>query len=138
MVAANATLGVAAMISSFDLSIARTTTFAPTAGTGITLAKFGHQAAGVTGRRAVVASDASIYLAGVGGVVRLAPMNLNVDGRFLEGTRVDALALTPDGATLYALTAADHLIVKVDTTTGRVLGSVPGDGYDRLVAVVPW
>jgi hypothetical protein len=140
VVAANATLGVAAMISSADLSIVRTSTFAPTAGTGsgFTLAKFGHQAAGVTGRRAVVASDGSIYLAGGGGVVRLATPNLTVDGRFLEGARVDALAVTPDGATLYALTAADRRMVKVDTATGRVLGSVPGDGYDRLVAIVPW
>jgi hypothetical protein len=138
MVAANATLGVAALISSADLSIGRTSTFAPTAagGTGITLAKFGHQATGVTGRRAVIASDGAIYLAGKSGIVRLSKGDLAVAGRYLAGTGVDAVAVTPDGASLYALTG-ERRIVKVEAATGRVLGSVPGDGYDRLVAVVP-
>jgi DNA-binding beta-propeller fold protein YncE len=56
---------------------------------------------------------------------------------FEKGTAVDALAVTPDGGTLYALLHDGH-IVKIDTVTGTVLGTVPGDGYDRLVAVVPW
>jgi hypothetical protein len=140
MVAANASLGLAARISSGDLTVDRMSTFAPmaAAGTGISLAKFGHEAAGPTGRRAVIAADGAIYLAGAGGVIRLAKDDLAVNGRYLQGTGVDALAVTPDGATLYALTAADGRIVKVDAATGRVLSTVPGAGYDRLVAVVPW
>jgi hypothetical protein len=140
MVAANATLGVAAQISNADLSIARMSSFAPAAAgeTRITLAKFGHQAPGVTGRRAVIAPDGAIYLAGRGGVVRLSKTDLTVVGRLLEGTSVDALAVTPDGRTLFALTSSDGRIVKVDAATGTIVGTIPGTGYDRLVAVVPW
>ena len=29
-------------------------------------------------------------------------------------------------------------IVKLDAATGALLGKVPGDGFDRLVAVAPW
>ena len=56
---------------------------------------------------------------------------------FEKGTAVDALAVTPDGGTLYALLRDGH-IVKLDAATGTLLGTVPGDDYDRLVAVVPW
>lgn len=59
-------------------------------------------------------------------------------GRFLEGTGVDAVAVTPDGTTLYALVKAGGRIVKLDATTGVTLGEVAGSGFDRLVAVVPW
>ena len=67
----------------------------------------------------------------------MASTDLAVERRYLDGTAVEAVALAPDGRTLYALTAAGT-IVKLDTATGRVVGSVPGNGYDRLVAVVPW
>lgn len=140
MVAANATLGVVALISPSDLRVARSSTFAPAAvgGTGITLAKFGHQATGVTGRRAVIGPDGRIYVAGKAGIVILSKDDLEVTGRLAAGSVVDAMAVTPDGDTLYAMTPADHGIVKIDVATGRVLGNVGGGGYDRLVAVVPW
>jgi uncharacterized protein YjiK len=92
----------------------------------------------MTGRRTVIATNGAVYVAGRYGIVRMATPDLAVDRRYLEGTVVDALALLPDGQTMYALTNPGGQIVKVDTTTGRVLGSVPGNGYDRLVAIVPW
>jgi hypothetical protein len=139
LVAANATLGVAATIASDDLRIDRMGVFEPTAqrGAGMTFAKFGHQATGVTGRRTLVAPDGSIYVGGQGGIVRLARTDLGVIGRFLDGTPVSGLAVTPSGLTMFALTASGR-IESLETATGHVGRVVPGDGYDRLVAVVPW
>ena len=51
---------------------------------------------------------------------------------------VDAMAITPDGGTLYALVHAGGRIVKLDPVSGKQVGQVPGGGFDRLLAVVPW
>ena len=64
--------------------------------------------------------------------------DLSLTGRFLEGVAVDALAVTPDGGAIYALLHAGGRIVRLDAATGRVTGEVPGGGFDRLAAVVPW
>ena len=58
--------------------------------------------------------------------------------RLLEGSAVESMAVMPDGTTIYALMADGGRIVKLDATTGEVLGEVPGGGYDRLVAIVPY
>ncbi len=103
------------------------------------LAKFGHQPTGPVGRRVVAASDGSaFYAAGPGGIVRIDPKTLAVTSRLLEGSAVESMAVMPDGTTIYALLAAGGRIVKLDATTGEVLGQVPSGGYDRLVAIVPY
>jgi hypothetical protein len=137
--AVNASLGLATEIDPDELTILQEVAFdAPHALAAIELAKFGHQAEGPAGRRVVVTPDGSTVLAaGTGGIVRLETERLSVSGRFLEGTAVDGLALTLDGATLYAL-AGDGRILRLDAATGAVTGQVPGEGYDRLVAIVPW
>ena len=139
LVAANATLGLAVKIALPDLAIGRSVTFAPSASTAITLAKFGHEEAGVVGRR-VVASPlgSAVYAAGPSGIVSIATADLAVTGRLLEGVPVDALAVTPDGGTIYALVHAAGRIVKLDAVSGKMVGEVPGGGFDRLFAVVPW
>ena len=48
------------------------------------------------------------------------------------------MAVTPDGASIYALVGAGGRIVQLDADSGAVVGQVPGDGFDRLVAVAPW
>jgi hypothetical protein len=48
------------------------------------------------------------------------------------------VAVTIDGRTIYALIQAGGRIVRLDAATGRIAGEVPGSGYDRLAAVVPW
>jgi len=138
--AANATLGLASAIDAAELSFRHTAWFeAPRAAATITLAKFGHQESGPVGRRVVVAPDgASLYAAGSGGIVRLETKRLTATSTLLGGTAVDALALTPDGSTLYALLGDDGRIVKLDAATGELRGEVEGSGYDRLVAIVPW
>ena len=138
-VAVNATLGIAVAITT-DLTIERTVEFEPmVAARTIRLAKFGHTEAGTVGRRVVADPGGSVvYAAGAGGIARLGTDDLTVSGRFLAGSAIDALALTPDGRTLYALLRADGRIAALDTATGEVLGWATGEGYDRLVGVVPW
>jgi hypothetical protein len=138
--AVNATLGRAVAIDPGELTISRTAEFdAPRAAATITLAKFGHQEGGPVGRRVVASPDGStIFAAGAGGIVRLDGDRLSFVVHVLEGVGVDALALTPDGSTLYALLRLDGRIVRIDTASGQIVGEVPDDGFDRLVAVVPW
>lgn len=137
--AVNATLGLAIRVADGDLSVNASTTFEPSAAMGIRLAKFGHQPSGPVARRVVAAPDGnSVYATGPGGIVRLSADDLQVTGRFLEGSAVDAIAVTADGATIYALLSAGGRIAKVDAATGAVLGYVPSDGFDLLVGVVDW
>jgi hypothetical protein len=139
LVAVNATLGIAADVSIADLAVTRTMTFSPTAEARITLAKFGHQETGPAGRRVVIAPDgATIYAAGANGIVRLASRDLGIVGRLAAGMAIDSLAVTSDGRTVYALTHADGRILQIDAASGAVIGEVPGAGYDRLVAIVPF
>ena len=139
ILAINATLGLAVDVDPTEFAIRRSVTFDPSAARGITLAKFGHQPSGPVGRRVVAAPDgAAIYAAGPGGIVRIDPSDLHVTGRFVEGAAVDAMAVTPDGATIYALMSAGGRIVKLDARSGEILGRVPSDGFDRLVAIVPY
>jgi hypothetical protein len=139
LVAANATLGLAVEIPFSDLAVHKSVSFAPSASTAITLAKFGHQAVGPVGRRVVASPSGTVaYAAGAGGIVRIATADLAVTGRFLEGAAVDGMAVTPDGSAIFALLHGDGRIVKLDAMSGRIIGQVPGVGYDRLVAVVPW
>ena len=137
--AVNATLGLVTEVDASDLSVRRTAQFDAPRSAAITLAKFGHESSGPVGRRLVTSPDgASLYAAGAGGIVRIDTANLDATTSLLRGSAVDALALTPDGITLYALVHQGGRIVELDATTGAELGTVPGDGYDRMVAVVPW
>jgi DNA-binding beta-propeller fold protein YncE len=136
--AVNATLGLIADVDPAQLGLRRSASVRPLAGSGIVLAKFGHQESGPTGRRVIVGPDGkAVYAAGAGGILALDASTLKVTATFAEETPVDALAVTPDGGTLYALLRDGH-IVRIDAATATILGTVPGDGYDRLVAVVPW
>jgi hypothetical protein len=137
--AVNATLGLAAAIDPGEPSIGQVTKFdAPRAAASIELAKFGHADVDPVGRRVVSTPDGSaVFAAGAGGIVRLETEGLTVDGRFLEGTAVEALALSQDAISLYALTN-DGRILQLDAKTGEVVGQVPGEGYDRLVAMDSW
>jgi hypothetical protein len=135
--AINATIGVAVDIDPLSLSIRQTANIG--AGTAaITLAKFGHQDVGVTGRRVVVSPDGrSVFAASANGIVELAARDMSVTRRLLVGTGVDALGLTPDGTGLFVLRHSDGGIDRLDVASGAVVARVPGSGYDRLLAVVP-
>jgi hypothetical protein len=138
-VAVNATRQLAVEIDMSELVARRTVSLATAAHRPvIELAKFGHIDGGPVGERVVASADGSaIFAAGPDGIVALAAPELRVSGRFLAGTAVEGLGLEPDGETLFALLGSGH-IVGMDSATGDVVGSVPGDGFDRLVAVMPW
>lgn len=136
--AVNATLGLIGDIDPALLGLRRSVSVKPLAGSGIVLAKFGHQESGPTGRRVVVGPNGkTIYAAGAGGIMALDSATLKVTATLAAGKTVDALAVTADGGTLYALLDDGH-IARIDAATGALLGTVPGEGYDRLVAVIPW
>ncbi len=136
--AVNATLGLVEEVDPTQQTVRRSTSVQPLAGSGIVLAKFGHQESGPAGRRVVVGpTGRTIYAAGAGGILAIDATTLEASDRLIPGKAVESLAVTPDGGTLYALLRDGH-IVKLDAATGTLLATVPGDGYDRLVAVVPW
>jgi hypothetical protein len=137
--AVNASLGMIVDVHPDELTIRRVVDFEPSATHGVTLAKFGHTEAGATGRRVVATPDGSaVFAAGARGIVRIDTDDLTVSARALEGTAVDAIAVTPDGTTLYALVHEGGRIAQLDAATGELLGWAAGAGYDRLVGVVPW
>ncbi len=137
--AINATLGVAVDIDPGELTVRRAVDFEPSAASPFRLAKFGHGDLGPAGRRVVAAPDgAAVFAAGAGGIVRLEARGLAVDGHYMTGTGIDALALTPDGATLFALTRSDGRIARLDASTGEVESWVGAGGFDRLLGALPW
>lgn len=136
--AVNATRGVAVDLDPAQLIARRTVTFATASMPTFDLAKFGHVDGGPVGRRVVASPNGSaVFAAGTDGVLRLGP-DLSVDTTLLAGSGVASIGLLPDGRTLYALLADGGRVVAVDAATGAQIGEVPGGGYDRLVAVVPW
>lgn len=138
--AINSTLGFVVDVDPAQLGIRRSVSVEPLgAGPRIVLAKFGHEPSGPVGRRVVVNPDLhTVYAAGAGGILAIGTRDLKVAGRLLEGAAIEALAITPDGGTLYALLGEGGRIVKLDAGSGELLGEVPGGGYDRLIAVAPW
>jgi hypothetical protein len=133
---ANASLGLVVDVDPAQLVVRRTAHVEGMRSAAIVLAKLGGSESGPVGQRAIVASDgATLYAAGSGGILAIGLPALAGLGRFLEGQRVDAIGATRDGRTLFALLHAGGRILQLDGRTGAVVGSVPGDGYDRLLAV---
>ena len=146
--AVNATLGLAVDVDPAALAVRRSASIGATADAGdrasgatpgIVLAKFGHMDLGTVGRRAVVSADGStLFAAGPGGIAVIRTKDLVVVRRDLAGSAVDGLGITPDGAVLFALMGGTGQIEAIATADGSRLGTVPGSGYDRLLAVAPW
>jgi hypothetical protein len=139
--AANGKLGQLSVVDTTELTIRKSVAIGSVAdrGPAITLAKFGHTEGGPVGRRTVVAPDGrTAYVAGANGVLAINTIDLAVTARLLEGSSVDALGVTPDGRAIFALLHDRGRIVALDPVTGAIFGEVPGGGFDRLLAVVPW
>jgi hypothetical protein len=135
--AVNATLGLAVDIDTSELTVRRTAVLEPVAAASIVLAKFGHVELGPAGRRVVVAPDGkTIYAAGSTGILVIDAADFTKSRGMLAGTSVGGLGLRPDGRTLYALEGSGE-IVALDTASGGIVGRVPADGFDRLLAVGP-
>jgi hypothetical protein len=136
--AVNATLGMVEDISPSDLLVRRSVAVQPLAGASIVLAKYLHGGSGPVGRRVVLAPDGRmIYAAGVAGILVIDTDDLTLAHRFLDGTSVAGLGLTPDGQTLVALDGEGRIQL-LDAGSGAIVGRVPSGGFDRLLAVAPW
>ena len=142
--AVNAALGMAVDVDPAGLAVRRTasigtTASGPAAGSGavIGLAKFGHGDVGPVGRRAVVSPDGSfLFVASGAGLSTIRTRDLTT-ARVDPIGPLEGVAISPDGTTVFALTH-DGTIVAINAPTGVRLGTVPGSGYDRLLAVAPW
>jgi hypothetical protein len=135
--ATNATLGLVVDINPDQLAVRRSARIPATtaAGPSVVLAKFAPQESGTAGRRTVVTPDgATIVAGGRSGLVGIATKDLSVAWRALPGESVRGVAVTRDGSTVFALLGSGR-IAAVRTTAGSVLGTLPGSGYDRMVAV---
>ena len=99
----------------------------------ITLAKFGHQQdrpRRPAGRRRIrrrhdLRGRRQRHRSAVGD-------DLGVTGWLARGTAIDALAVTPDGRTIYALTRSDGRILMIDAATGVALAR------SRARATIDW
>jgi DNA-binding beta-propeller fold protein YncE len=140
--AVNTSLGIAVEIDPASFSVRRSAAI-PTSATGpttgsVVLAKFGHGEFGPVGRRVIAAPDGTtLFAAGAGGMSVIRTKDLSVVRTDLAGSSIDGLGITPDGATLFALVRGTGQIVAIDARTGHRLGTVPGAGYDRLLAIAP-
>jgi hypothetical protein len=136
--AVNASIGLAVDIDPAGLAVRRSASVGSTAAAPIVLAKFGHDEIGPVGRRLVVSPDGTLlFAASANGVTVIRTKDLVTVRQDLVGSAVDSLGISPDGRTLFAL-LRDATIVASDAATGRELGAVPGQGYDRLLAVAAW
>src|SRR4029077_12463318 len=120
-----------------SMSVA-STTLGSTQPASIELAKFGHDGVGRAGRVVVSPGGETVWAAGSGGIVAIATSNLAVNRWMLKGTAVDGIAAAPDGSAIFALIRNGGRIVALDPATGRTIGTVPGEGFDRLLATAPW
>jgi hypothetical protein len=136
--AVNSSLGLAVDVDPAGLAVRRSASIGTTAAASIALAKFGHGEVGPVGRRLVVSPDGTeLFAAGANGITVIRTKDLVTVRQDLAGSAVDSLGITPDGVTIFAL-LRDGTIVARDAATGRELGTVPGHGFDRLLAIAPW
>jgi hypothetical protein len=135
--AINGSLGVAAEIDPTELTIRRTALLRVTTTSSIVLAKLGHGPIGPAGTVVVSPDGKIVWAAGTGGVVAIDTATLEVNRRILDGTAVDGVAVMPDGSAMFALLHNGGRIVALDPGTGQSIGSVPGGGFDRLLAAAP-
>lgn len=141
--AVNPSLGAVVDVDLAQLSVRRSamidTETADGAAPRIALAKLGHGDVGPVGRRVVVSPDGSmLYAAGPAGLVAIRTTDLVVTRRDLAGSAIDGLGITTQGTVLFALVHGSGEIVALDADSGARLATVPGSGYDRLLAVAPW
>jgi hypothetical protein len=135
--ATNATLGLVVDINPDELAVRRTARIpaSTAASPSIVLAKFEPGESGTAGRRTVVTPDGATILAGGGnGLVGIATTDLSIAWRAFAGESVRGVAITRDGLVAFALLGSGR-IAAVRTADGVPLGTLPGTGYDRMVAV---
>ncbi len=77
---------------------------------------------------ALAPDNATLYTLGDAGLLVIDAKSLALRGHFLADWSLDGMALSPDGARLYAASAAAGKIVRVDPHAGTIVGEVPTEG----------
>ena len=70
----------------------------------------------------------SLYALGQRGLLAIDMQTLTLRGRFLPDWTLDGIAISPDSARLYAVSAAQGKIVRLDPTVGTIAAEVPAVG----------
>ena len=70
----------------------------------------------------------TLYTLGDGGMLVIDTGELKLRGRYLADWKLDGLAISPDGARLYAASAAQGKIVRLDPAAGTIAAEVPATG----------
>ena len=136
--AANGALGVVAELDTAQLKVRRTAALPlPTASSRplTTLARWLVPAAEAkripVGGVALSPDEQTLYALGEKGLLAINTSDFSLRGRYLEDWTIDSVALSPDGARLYAVSAERGTIVRLDAATGT--GQTIVTGVDR-----PW
>src|SRR5205823_5522929 len=77
---------------------------------------------------ALAPDGTTLYTLGDQGMLVIDVKALALRGRYLADWALDGLAISPDGARLYAASAAAGKIVRLDPRAGTIVGEVPTDG----------
>jgi len=70
----------------------------------------------------------SLYALGQRGLLAIDMQTLTLRGRFLPDWTLDGIAISPDSARLYAVSAAQGKIVRLDPSVGTIAAEVPAVG----------
>ena len=70
----------------------------------------------------------TLYALGQRGLLAIDMQTLTLRGRFLPDWTLDGIAISPDSARLYAVSAAQGKIVRLDPTVGTIAAEVPAVG----------
>jgi hypothetical protein len=77
---------------------------------------------------ALAPDGATLYTLGDQGLLVIDVKALSLRGRYLADWALDGLAISPDGARLYAASAFAGKIVRLDPRAGTIVAEVPTDG----------
>ncbi len=134
MYAANAGLGRVYQLDLDQPGVVRTAELPTAATLAIELAKF-DGAPGATGNLAAVSPDGSLlYVVGPTGLQVVSTVDLRPGAHLLADRALAGVGVAPDGRTVYAL-GRDGRIDRLDPSTGTILGSLDGAGYDAILRV---
>jgi hypothetical protein len=125
--AANAALGVAAAIDGPAGEVERVGRLPRRAAP--------HGASGAGARVVLAADGRTLYALGPRGLLAIDAASLGAWNAFLDGRRLDGLALSPDARRLYAVDRATGAVLALDARSGQRLGEV-GAADGALVGVV--
>jgi len=77
---------------------------------------------------ALAPDGTTLYTLGDQGLLVIDLKAMALRGRYLADWALDGLAISPDGARLYAASASAGKIMRVDPHAGTIVGEVPADG----------